>query len=220
MTASTDACEHELMHEANIGAQFQQLPMFMTGSEIRTGWSPPPGDRQTWYHDPIGRTEHPGNRRETDQEVWARKGRENDNQDLGGDYDPQTRSFSPGLTRSMYLTMHAHKYDHQEPIRLQAPLKAGVSGLGEGGKPIIYDGTHRVQHYAQRDNSLIPVKFYEDAHDSERQRNAGDTSWPNIRIEDGDVPGKWPHMEGAYRPGMQETHKAEYDARTKNAKRS
>lgn len=203
MTSGTSTAKRtgSEMHPDNVGAQFTQLPMFMTGAEIKRGWSPPAGDRQTWYHDPVGQGDHPNNRPETDQEVWSRKGRENFDFDMGdGTFNEQTRRINPGMSRAMYMDMYEPKFDVQEPVRLQAPLRNGVTGDGEGGKPIIYDGTHRVAHYSAyhshaSDTRLLPVKFYENDDKYEEERDAGGTSWPNIYPQRGDRPGTWPHVE-------------------------
>lgn len=112
----------------NVGKQFEQLPMFMTGGEIKAKYQVPFGE--IWR----APGEQPGtflDRRETTDEVFARKLKE---------------APGRGLTEASVRQ------------GIQTPVALSHAGNSPGFGPTILDGHHRIAAAAAHTpNSLVPV---------------------------------------------------------------
>ena len=141
---------------AHVGAQFRQLPMFMSAHEIRSQYQGLDDDR----HDGTGE-----DFLETDEELFARKSDESREYPHDG-----SERYSDGGDPDMpSLYEHVSKHGVENPISLQADH----SRKGLLGKPEILGGHHRVAvMYEQRPRALMPVEHFENYVDA--QRSLGD----------------------------------------------
>lgn len=134
-----------------------QLPMFMTGKEIKKHYQPLFADRQETEDEETGawRLEHP-------TELWQRKsleGSEWGSANLTGDSD-----IDSSLEESI-----AHK-GVENPISLQF---RDIAIKNKIGRPQVLGGHHRVAISAENHpNTLLPVEHFDSANTAQRSLGA------------------------------------------------
>jgi hypothetical protein len=128
------------MH-STAGRQFEQLPMFMTGAEIKEKYEPLDGDRK-WTRKPGSR----GMSQETPDEMWDRK------------LDESKRThWKTGAN----LYKDIKKNGVQNPVSLQWERERGPY-TPPNAKPQVLGGHHRVAvAAAARPDDLIPVEHFQ-----------------------------------------------------------
>lgn len=143
------------------GQQFKQLPMFMSGSEIKDTHAPWPGDKERHIVSHNGMyVEEP----ESDQELWDRKRDEAD--DLRED-NRSSAHGQPSLTGSVLENGVQKPVILEDPQwtaeRQRTPYAPRYNPHNKVEKPLILNGHHRIAVMADEDpHRLLPVTYAKD----------------------------------------------------------